>query len=51
MLKTSLRKSGNTANFDENLLVPIDDFKQCLKAFSIKVQDKDLKQYERSLGE
>lgn len=34
------RKSGLSATFDEECVVPIDDFRTCLKAFGIKVGDK-----------
>lgn len=40
LLKMSQRKAGLPASFDEHCIVPVDDFKACLKAFSIKVSDK-----------
>lgn len=45
LLRMYQKKSGLPFSFDENCVVPIDDFKSCLKAFSIKVADKvsDLK--------
>lgn len=45
------RKSGHRTTFDEECVVPTEDFKACLKAFSIKLGDKDLKKYEKVMEE
>jgi hypothetical protein len=36
------RKSGigNGHKFDERAVIPLNDFKACLKAFSIRLEDK-----------
>jgi len=43
------RKSSYASSnrFDETCVIPVSDFKACLKAFSLKVEDKDLKRYEK----
>jgi len=47
LLKMSQRKAGLPASFDEDCVVPVDDFKGCLKAFSIKVSDKVSLMFEK----
>lgn len=47
LLKMSQRKAGLPASFDEDCVVPVDDFKACLKAFSIKVSDKVSLMFEK----
>jgi len=41
------KKAGYGSKFDEQSRVPLADFKACLKAFSIRIDDRDLKKYER----
>jgi hypothetical protein len=40
LIKMHQRKSGLSTTFDEDCVVPIEDFKACLKAFSMKVGEK-----------
>lgn len=43
------KKAGLGSRFDPQSRVPLEDFKACLKAFSIRVDERDLKKYERTL--